>query len=163
MNEEPSYGAAKLVFAIMSVASWILILVGLVLVIFVGNDARGPIGFQLMVSFKALGLALFLGGFISLASAQVGRAVIDNAQISWAMLDFMRKHGQSPLNMAGSSTAPLVTLLDSSVLPGTAVTVRGRSGKDVEATLFSDGSVDLLTPLGVRRFPSQEAAQAYMS
>lgn len=93
MNQKPDYGAAIVVFTILKFISWIVIVLGGAVLLWglvsptMSSARMMMLGPQLVL----LGSAVAFIGLLSLAGVQFARATVDNALISWEILDLMRK------------------------------------------------------------------------
>jgi hypothetical protein len=95
--EKPNYSVALGLFLLLAIVAWIAVAIGLVLGLWGLADVLDNRGYKAVMGVQRLvgGIGLFVTGILTIAGIQIGRAVIDNALISWEMLQIMRNQAKS--------------------------------------------------------------------
>ena len=93
MVKKRSYAVANGLLSALSVISVLLIVVGFIGIF--GDSIRTGLGdgtdLFFMAALKMASVGAFLGGLVMLALVQIARAQVHSAEMTWEMLEMMRK------------------------------------------------------------------------
>ena len=111
-NFERQYRTARAVFTFLEIVGWLLVCFG-ALVALAGFGTGGIAGMSLhdppaVVRLIAMipGIGILVGGLISVAFVQVGRATVDNTEISSKILNLARADNSAERSTLDISNSP---------------------------------------------------------
>lgn len=158
IEKAPDYGAAYAVLGLLAVAGWILVGLG-AFAAFVGfSDGR--------LQQALIGGIVLVFGVLTVAAAQISRAVMDNSTYSWHILHAVNRLGQAEFSGDGSavngslgSNGP--SLASDNDLVWTERKIWARGGREVTIRRDDSGRLYAETIAGLKYFKSFAEAREY--